>query len=634
MKRILTLLFLSALFAQAQAQVLFSQDFESATIAPMTAVDVDGKTVHPSVANVAGPTWSLIGDATNIQVVSTSWFNPVGQADDWLISPAIEIADSNTFLIWDAYSPDAQFRDGYEVRVSTTDDEIASFTDVVLTVPAELTSRNTRSLRLDAYVGQTIHFAFRNNSNDKFLLYMDNISVNVLKANDVIVRDITYEKYNQVGNEVTVSANLQNFGYEPLTSVLMTLEYGSESYTDTITSLNVGILGRRNFTHTFSIDLTEEGEFPFTVTFSNPNGVEDENPTDNGATRRVYGLSTQLPKKVVVEEATGTWCGWCPRGTVNMDLLAEEHADVAIPIAVHNTDPMEVEEYDDALGATIGGYPSGHVDRKSVDIDPADFIAAVESIQDRLVPVAVTTVSSYDPDTRMATITGTGYFSVPTQANDLRFTCVLTENNVTGTATTPGYGFSQVNYYAGGGEGPMGGFENLPEIVPAEDMVYQFVARALLGGFYGLENSIPDSLAANEEFTIEFSYQVPEDFEPEEMKAIIFIQDEATGEILNGDMVDLQETVSVEPLIPAGQASLKPNVTSDLMNLTVDFQTDAQVSLRIYNTYGGLVRDLGVLNLASGLHTEQINVAEFASGMYILELRHKNAVTALPFTKI
>ena len=76
MKRILTLLFLVTMFLGARAQVLFYQDFESGSLDPMTAVDVDGKTVNPSVANVAGPTFQVVQQtATNKSVVSTSWFS-------------------------------------------------------------------------------------------------------------------------------------------------------------------------------------------------------------------------------------------------------------------------------------------------------------------------------------------------------------------------------------------------------------------------------------------------------------------------------------------------------------------------------------------------------------------------------
>ena len=165
-------------------------------------------------------------------------------------------------------------------------------------------------------------------------------------------------------------------------------------------------------------------------------------------------------------------------------------------------------------------------------------------------------------------------------------------------------------------------------------MVYHFVPRALFGGFNGMENSVPDVLEAGEEFMVEWTYTVPEGYNVEEMDAITFILDEETGEILNGSTVPLDQQLSAVPLIPMGQTSLYPNPATDIMNLSVDFLSDVPVSLKIYNSYGGLIKNLGKINLSSGTAFEQINVADFAPGIYILELRQDNAVTALPFSKL
>ncbi len=631
MKKILTLMLLSCLFAQSQAQVIFSENFDDGTLGSMSAVDVDGLTVASQVSTVAGPTWKTRqATQTNWLVVSTSWFSPPGIADDWLISPAIEITEENTFVVWEAYSPDASYRDGYELRVSTTDDAIASFTDVVYTNPAEQTTPILRAQRLDAYIGQTIHFAFRNNSNDKFLLYMDNIRVEVFKANNVVAQRMSFEKYNQIGGMVPIKTSIQNYGGAPITSLLYTWEQGGVEYTDTLTGLNITTLGTKELTHSVKFDLSEVGEYPINVSVSMPNGVDDEDPGDNYASRNLYGMNVQQPKKVVVEEATGTWCGWCPRGTVNMDIVAADFADVAIPIAVHNGDPMTIAEYDGPFSQTVGGYPSGHVDRKIIDIDPGTFVAQLQTLTGRMVPAQIKTESIYEPNSRNVVVRATGSLSIATAANDFRLSCVITEDGVTGT----GSAYDQRNYYAGGANGPMGGFESLADPVPAADMVYHFVPRALFGGFNGMENSVPDVLEAGEEFSVEWTFTVPEDFDVDQMHAITFILDEETGEILNGANVPLTEQLSAVPLIPMGQTSLYPNPTQDFMNLSVDFLSETPVSMNIYNTSGVLISNLGTLNLSNGTGFEKINVSDFTPGMYILELRQNNAVTALPFSKL
>lgn len=630
MKRILTLLCVVAFGFQAQAQVIFSQDFNGGVLDPMTAVDVDGKVVHPNVANIAGPTFQPVQlTATNWAVVSTSWFNPVGQADDWLISAPLTVADSNTFLIWEAWSPDASFRDGYQVRISTTDNQIASFSTLALNVAAELTTITKRSVKLDAYVGQTIYFAFRNNSNDKFLLYMDNIRVERLKNNNAIVKGVSFEKYSTVGSELSVKATIENNGAQPITSYIFEYIVNGVSFQDTITGANIAPLRTTDITHSFSYPVDSAGEFPMTVNILLPNGVEDEDPYDNTTVGKLYGLSTNVPKKIFVEEATGTWCIWCPRGAVNMDLIAAQYPDLVMPVAVHNFDPMTIAEYDGPFSASVGGYPSGHVDRKVTDIDPADFGGAIVSLTDRVVPLEVNTTVSWNEETRTATITGTGKMSIATQANDLRFAAVVTEDNVSGTDD----GYAQANIYSGGANGVMGGYEELPNPVPADQMIYHFVARALLGGFNGLENSIPDAVEAGEEFEVTFTYVVPEEYNEKEMRAIIIAMDDQTGEVLNGDITPLVEEVAV-PVIPQGRFAAYPNPAVDVINLEVDYKTDVTVSMMVFNTYGQLIRDLGQLNLASGKQIKQINVADFAAGNYIIELRNGNAVTAVPFTKM
>ncbi len=630
MKRILTLLFFVTMFLGARAQVLFYQDFESGDIAPMTAVDVDGYTPDPNVASYTGPTFQIIQQSSsNKAVISTSWFSPPNQADDWIISPPITITDANTFLSWRAYSPDANYRDGYQVKISTTDNAIASFTTQVLNVAAELTTWTQRSVKLGAYVGQTIYFAFRNNSNDKYLLFMDDFKVEVLKNNNAIVKSLTFEKYNPLTTEVPITISVENHGAVSLTSFLFEYSVSGNSFLDTINGLNIAPLKSADITHSINYTINDVGEFPVDVNVSSPNGVDDEDPADNSISRVIYGLDTPVAKKVLVEEATGTWCQWCPRGAVNMDLLATQYPDLVMPVAVHNFDPMTLPEYDTPMSASVGGYPSGHVDRKIKDIDPLDFITSALSLQNRLVPVEVHTTVTWDPITRMATMRGTAHLTIPTQQNALRFNCIVTEDNVTGTDS----GYDQANAYAGGAAGVMGGFEELPNPVPANQMIYNYVARALLGGFGGMENSIPDAVDANQDFEFEFNYMVPEEFDETQMKAIILVMDDETGEVLNGDIQKLGETTSV-PLVPAGQFSAYPNPTTDILNLQVDYTTDAKVSMRIYTPMGQLVRDMGNLDLSNGKQTAQIHVSDLANGNYILELRNNNSVTALPFTKM
>lgn len=89
--------------------------------------------------------------------------------------------------------------------------------------------------------------------------------------------------------------------------------------------------------------------------------------------RRADG--TGYDRKVVVEELTGTACGWCPRGLVGMKMLRDLYGDRFIGVAVHQfnaTDPMYTPDYADIDWSDGGskGAPCCMIDRNGEIIDP------------------------------------------------------------------------------------------------------------------------------------------------------------------------------------------------------------------------------------------------------------------------
>src|SRR5688572_5489194 len=107
----------------AFAQYIFQEDFQNGIPGTWTVIDVDGNAPDSILAlpSMIDNAWVALEDVTNPGdsfAASTSKYLPVGQANDWLITPAI-VTQSNTILIWYANALIAN-GDGYEVRVSTT----------------------------------------------------------------------------------------------------------------------------------------------------------------------------------------------------------------------------------------------------------------------------------------------------------------------------------------------------------------------------------------------------------------------------------------------------------------------------------------------------------------------------------
>ena len=81
-------------------------------------------------------------------------------------------------------------------------------------------------------------------------------------------------------------------------------------------------------------------------------------------------VSRQVERRTVVEEFTGTKCGYCPKGWLGMETMKERYGDRFIGVAIHqynNDDPMYCADY-----ARLGfiGAPSCRIDRNTPDTDP------------------------------------------------------------------------------------------------------------------------------------------------------------------------------------------------------------------------------------------------------------------------
>ena len=108
------------------------------------------------------------------------------------------------------------------------------------------------------------------------------------------------------------------------------------------------------------------GQNPFYV----PGGTVD--PVDGGGEPEptpslpVGDVPASFTQKVVLEENTGEWCGWCPEGAKIMDDAIAANPNTVIGVAVHDGDPMEVAAYNTwhKSFTGVGGFPNGNVSRR------------------------------------------------------------------------------------------------------------------------------------------------------------------------------------------------------------------------------------------------------------------------------
>ncbi|MDG1147433.1 MAG: choice-of-anchor J domain-containing protein [Crocinitomicaceae bacterium] len=182
-KTTLAIALLCGFYTSAQTEVYF-EDFQPTFPVTYTVVDNDGLTPNAAVSEYTDA-WIFITDPfdtsnTNIVASSTSYFEPTGQADRWLITPAIVLGAFGNSASWKAQSHDPSFPDGYYVLVSGTDTQLSSFTDTLAYVYGEVSDSlhfNEANISDLGFDNQTIHLAFVNRTVDGFKLSLDDIRV-------------------------------------------------------------------------------------------------------------------------------------------------------------------------------------------------------------------------------------------------------------------------------------------------------------------------------------------------------------------------------------------------------------------------------------------------------------------------
>lgn len=138
-----------------------------------------------------------------------------------------------------------------------------------------------------------------------------------------------------------------NNSAKPITQITYYFTIDGEQQPEKTLTLNSPI----ESTQTVSLPLTtkfeDEGVHTIELTLSKVNGNENVNESSS-ATYSVIALEKSADRVSVVEEQTGTWCGWCPRGHVALELLNKQLGDKVVTLAGHFTnsesqvDPMNI----------------------------------------------------------------------------------------------------------------------------------------------------------------------------------------------------------------------------------------------------------------------------------------------------
>ncbi len=544
MRKIFTLLVLLCTTVMA-LQAQYTEDFESG-FAGWTAENIwkHGN----NIANQSGG--FPIPAHTDFMAVNDDAAGENFDGSGRLISPPFDLTGLDfPFLRFEAYFPNLDYAGADETaKVLVSSDDGTTWKEIA-DLAGGGNSWYTAYADVSEYGNQTIRvaFAYDDGNGYNYGFCVDDVEFYQGAANDVRLVNFNVERFLPAGN-MPVSVEVNNLGYETVTSLEFTWIENGVANTETVTGLSIKPLTTATVVHPTTFDGTQASQHDFAVAIDKPNGAVDANMMNNNSDGTVSFVVDVPTKVVVAEEKTGTWCTWCPRGDIFLRQMVANYPDNFIGIAVHNADPMADAEYDSALSAAFpGGYPNVIMARDQL-MDPSAMPGQIDNYLSRTSPVSVTGSAKYNGATNEVEVTMT--VTSHTEIDGVRFnvSAVLIENEMSGTTSD----WAQVNAYSGGNWGPMGGYENLPNPVPASQMVYDHVGRKLIGGFAGDATVVPNSLVDGTQATTTLTATVPEDARRKKMEVVVLVTDRTTGEIYNA--AEIHEISGIYPRFRVAEA--------------------------------------------------------------------------------
>ena len=482
-------------------------------------------------------------------------------------------------------------------------------------------------LDISSYVGETIQLAFDYDDGGgwNYFFCLDNVGVSDVPVNSER-RSYTFSinggsQFNQVLQDIDyeVAGVVTNSGYETITSFDVTVTEGTETETYSFDGYNIalGEAARYELPTTIKADAFKL----LTLAVANVNGEEapDVDVANNTANLVLSPVSVHPDKAVLVEEATGTWCTWCPRGTVYMDEMKKRFGEHFAGIAVHNSDPMALPEHDSGVGAFPGfsGYPSVVYNRASIQ-DPSDIVTP--SISDMsTAPVAKLEVGVDLDGILMSTRLSVSFLEDAT--DNFKVLVILTEDGLQSDEA----GWNQVSgAYSGGGQGPMGGFEYLPSSVPAAVWPYDHVSRAILGGFGGTGGVITGAFAAGDGDSYIFpDFVVNTDWNTDEMHIVGVLLD-GGGRVINAVSSKFNDAVArgttgVEDELQIRYLDVYPNPVSNNATISLALDVTRSVQATLVNALGQKVSSVSYGELF-GNQKLDFDMSEVNPGVYYLNI--------------
>lgn len=321
----------------------------------------------------------------------------------------------------------------------------------------------------------------------------------------------------------------------------------------------------------------------------------------------LLSLKEGFAKNNVIEEGTGTWCGYCVAGYAGMEYI-KENIPTFIGIAMHTGDRMEVMGEGDAYAPFAsyldGGVPCSFLNRNwSSNVFPApeEFADLYEEIHDIPAIAKISATLKNNNESGKSVKLSTSYeFAISEEKADYGIAHTVVEDDL-----GP---YRQTNYFSGE-QGDYYGFENEPNPV---SLMYNDVARNCSHPL-PFEESILKSTTAGNEYTFETDIELSDVSNVNKYRVVAMVINNFNGTIENACVVESPTYTGIESIVSESKST--PIAFGSKGCLTV---VATGLDNAIYTADGKC--------MASGIKSGKVNLAP---GLYIVSNGRESVKTVV-----
>ena len=426
------------------------------------------------------------------------------------------------------------------------------------------------------------------------------ISGDMLPTNQIEIADYQMPAVVKPGVDFDIEFTTVNYGANQINTIDLTLDIEGQEPQVKQVELNYAPIAYEEYSEdTVSFSCSRVGNnLPYKLYVSAINGepVQDIDEIEG----YLICISNGFDRNVVIEEATGTWCGWCVIGYAGMEYMNENYSDKGfIGIAMHQGDAMAVLDTGGAYNSFIGyisGFPSSFMNRNwAYNVYPSPEVLEYEFLEMVGNPsfAKIDAELIAEEESRNVTLNTTTMFAEAEDNANYGVAYAVIENNV-GPYVQQNYASGENdNYY---------GFENENSAVP---LIFNDVARNCSHPL-PFANSLPTKTEANTPYEYSMDINLRDVSNLNNYRIVAMVIDGVTGYIQNACEVSPTTPSSIQA-VKANEAAFRVMGGKGLMSIS------NEVSANVYTTDGRIVAK----NVSGNV--------QLPAGMYIVAAGNKAA---------